>query len=267
MIRFSPCARWLLACGALSLVPAGVRGSEFSAGLGVGLENEFEGSDHYQAFPLPAFEYDADWGSIQSDQLGVAVDVVPSEQIDAGPVVRYLFGRTDSIHDDVIRRLRKTDDTIQAGLFLQSGLPASLLGITDPSILVGRLEGLTDVGGGEDGATLEASLGVLRPFGKHLSLYGEFTTTLADSDYMRSFFGITPAGSRSSGLPPYKPSAGFKDVGFTLVADQDLSGPWSLEAIASYSYLIGDAGDSPIVDDRGSRNQWFGGLTLNYQFW
>jgi outer membrane scaffolding protein for murein synthesis (MipA/OmpV family) len=39
-----------------------------------------------------------------------------------------------------------------------------------------------------------------------------------------------------------------------------------LTGLAAYSRLLGDAEDSPIVDDRGSANQLLGGVLLNYTF-
>jgi outer membrane protein len=49
---------------------------------------------------------------------------------------------------------------------------------------------------------------------------------------------------------------------FTTYADGD--GYWNVLAVGSYSRLIGDAADSPIVDDEGDPNQFLLGLTLSY---
>lgn len=41
---------------------------------------------------------------------------------------------------------------------------------------------------------------------------------------------------------------------------------WSVNAIATYARLLGDAEDSPIVDDVGDANQFFGSFLVNYRF-
>jgi outer membrane protein len=41
---------------------------------------------------------------------------------------------------------------------------------------------------------------------------------------------------------------------------------WSVTALASYTRLLDDAADSPIVDDAGDANQFFGGALINYRF-
>jgi outer membrane protein len=41
---------------------------------------------------------------------------------------------------------------------------------------------------------------------------------------------------------------------------------WSVNGVATYARLLGDAGDSPIVDDVGDANQFFGAFLNNYRF-
>ncbi len=41
---------------------------------------------------------------------------------------------------------------------------------------------------------------------------------------------------------------------------------WHLGGSAMYQRLLGDAEDSPVVDDRGSANQIFGGLAILYSW-
>jgi outer membrane scaffolding protein for murein synthesis (MipA/OmpV family) len=36
--------------------------------------------------------------------------------------------------------------------------------------------------------------------------------------------------------------------------------------LGTYARLLGDAEDSPIVDDVGDANQFFGGALINYRF-
>jgi outer membrane protein len=76
---------------------------------------------------------------------------------------------------------------------------------------------------------------------------------------MTAYFGVTPADSAASGLRVYRPDAGIRDVRGWLVALVHLSVRWTVGVGVFYSWLADEAADSPIVADRGSRHQWFGG--------
>jgi len=52
----------------------------------------------------------------------------------------------------------------------------------------------------------------------------------------------------------------MRDVRGWAAAMYHLSQNWHLGAGALYSRLLGDAADSPLVADRGSKNQWISGV-------
>jgi outer membrane scaffolding protein for murein synthesis (MipA/OmpV family) len=89
--------------------------------------------------------------------------------------------------------------------------------------------------------------------------------TWANADYMRTYFGIAPADAVESGLPEYQPGSGFRDFGAGLSAGYYFTPRWGVIGRLGATYLVGDAGDSPITD-QGSRWQPLGGLTLSYRF-
>ena len=88
-------------------------------------------------------------------------------------------------------------------------------------------------------------------------------TNYATDDYMTAVFGVNGAQSVLSGLPVYRPDAGFKDVYIGATAEIDLSDRWTLMLIGRYARLIGDAADSPIVE---TENQLYGGVAVTYKF-
>ena len=45
-----------------------------------------------------------------------------------------------------------------------------------------------------------------------------------------------------------------------------LSREWNLVFAVTYTRLLGDAADSPVVDDEGSENQFMGGILVTYTF-
>jgi MipA family protein len=85
--------------------------------------------------------------------------------------------------------------------------------------------------------------------------------------YAGSFFGVTPAASAASGLAAFDTGSGLKDVGLTLIGNYEVTETWSVTGIAGYTRLLGDAAASPIVSERGSPNQLFGGLGISYKIW
>ena len=91
------------------------------------------------------------------------------------------------------------------------------------------------------------------------------STTVTSSSWLA--VGATPADSAVSNLDDYDADAGFKDVGTRVIlgiGGQQWDG-WKLYASASYFRMIGDAEDSPVVDDAGDADQFFGGLGVAYE--
>ena len=98
-------------------------------------------------------------------------------------------------------------------------------------------------------------------------LYNAFvSSTWADEDYMSSYFGIDAADAARSGLDQYSADEGFKDISFGGGISYRLFERLSISALASYTRLINDAADSPIVDDVGDENQFLAGALVNYTF-
>ena len=84
--------------------------------------------------------------------------------------------------------------------------------------------------------------------------------------YMRTYFGVTPEEAALSGLSVHDPHGGFAAIGLATGLTYQFSYHWGMRATARYERLIGDAGDSPIVQDRGSQDQFRAGLALTYTF-
>jgi outer membrane scaffolding protein for murein synthesis (MipA/OmpV family) len=83
---------------------------------------------------------------------------------------------------------------------------------------------------------------------------------------MSSYFGIDASNAARSGLDQYNADAGFKEVNFGGTLTYRFLGRSSVTALATYTRLTGDAADSPVVDDVGDANQFFGGALIDYRF-
>ena len=90
--------------------------------------------------------------------------------------------------------------------------------------------------------------------------------TYASGDYMDEFFTINGADSARSGLSTFNADSGIKDVGLNTALTYVITPTWSVTGRGSYTRLVDDAEDSPVVDDEGNPNQWFGGLMVNVRF-
>ena len=87
---------------------------------------------------------------------------------------------------------------------------------------------------------------------------------LADNKYHDAFFGITPSQASLSGLDTFDADGGILSVGFSAAGILPLTEKAALTMLGGYQNLTADAADSPLVRDRGSRDQLFFGLILSY---
>ncbi|MCX8475362.1 MAG: MipA/OmpV family protein [Sphingomonas sp.] len=90
--------------------------------------------------------------------------------------------------------------------------------------------------------------------------------SFVDDKYNQAYFGVTAAQSARSGLSPYRAEGGLLSAGVGAVAIVPLSEWISGMLIGAYDRLAGDAARSPLVEERGSRNQATVALGLSYRF-
>jgi outer membrane protein len=88
-----------------------------------------------------------------------------------------------------------------------------------------------------------------------MTLAGGAAFTYGRENYRDEYFGVRASDALASGLPVYQPGAGMRDVRGWATALFHLSPQWHLSAGVMYSRLVGDAADSPLVAERGSKNQ------------
>jgi MipA family protein len=242
------------------------REDSFKVGIGVGTTPDYEGSDDYAVIPLPFFDMSYQGFGLRSNGLGIEADILPFDGLDAGPILRYDMGRDDDVKDSFVKRLPEVDGSMEVGGFIGTGLPLRMIGMDSDAIITARLEVMQGLNGGHEGATATGSLGLVAPLSPDLTLISSVSTTYMSGDYADAYFSISGPASAASGLGAFEAEAGFKDVSVSAIVDYALTENVSLNAIGSYSRLIGDAADSPIVKDRGDENQFFGGIGLSYTF-
>ena len=229
---------------------------------GVAAVPDYEGSGDYQAAPLFAGRvgYDTYYLELQGPEL--RANVSPFARWEFGPLVGLRGGR-DDVENDRVDALREIDDSVEVGGFAQ----VSAYELLDPTDeLSFALEVRTGVG--DDGEGTTVSFGPTYSFfpTDRLRLSFGASATFADGDYADTFFGVDNGDSLRSGLSAFDPDGGLKDVGVSLQASYQMSEHWGVMGFAGYKQLVGDAADSPIVDDEGSAGQAMVGLGVLYRF-
>lgn len=224
------------------------------------LAPSYEGSDRMKARALPLIDIDWRETVFLDTRRGLGANLLTLRDPNgrgafrAGPLLNWRFAR-DEGDDSDLRGLGDVKGGADLGAFASYEFgPVGL-----------NLLGRKNVSHSELGSTIEVSARYRTRVGTGTMLNIGPSTTWADSDYMRSYFGVTAAQSRASGLAGYTPSSGFKDVGVNGGAVHPLGGGWALVGALGYARLIGDAADAPLVKQRGSANQFRVGLGVSYR--
>ncbi len=123
-----------------------------------------------------------------------------------------------------------------------------------------------DVSNGHDGLVAQLAGIYWRPVAKPFDIGFRGNVTYASNSYMSTYFSVDAADSARSGLPRFNADSGMKDFGLSLMGLFHLSENWHIGGSVMYKRMLNDAEDSPVVDDRGSKNQLFAGLALLYSW-
>src|SRR5918995_648178 len=119
---------------------------------------------------------------------------------------------------------------------------------------------------GHDGFVADLGADLVQRFGAVTASIGP-RVSLGDREFTSTYFGVTAAESAINRvLPAYRPSGGVTSVGALASLSVDWSERWSTTVSASYARLVGDAAESPIVMQFGSRDQFTIGASLSYSF-
>ena len=230
--------------------------SKIKLGLGIAASPEYEGSEDYEAVPVPLFS--VAWASgrfIQLTGANFKANVLSGGTWQLGPAIQFRKKRDDDVNNSAVADLRKIDNAVEVGGF--AGFKVNQWAAS--------IQVVKDTSDEHDGLLTTIS-GSYTYVGDSLISRFELSTTYADDDYMETYFQVDSKNVGTSGLPFYNADSGIKDVGLSVVADYSLNKSWSIMGIGSYTRLVGDAEDSPVVDDEGSENQMFFGVMGIYHF-
>ena len=231
-------------------------------GGAVGWVPDYLGSDDYRFGAAPAalirFGDTNRYARLVVTDLNV--NLLDSENWSLGPALNWRFGRSN-VDDNAVDRMSDIDGTVEVGAF--GGW--TWVGQDDPRhrFSVGT-EVLYDVGGGHDGYLISGSVRYFQPVLRPLTLSIGASLNYGSGDYMDTYFGVSAGDAASSGLSPFNAGSGLRDIRVPLMAILSFSENWHLGGGVIYSKLLGDAADSPVVDKRGSKDQFFAGIGIAY---
>lgn len=185
------------------------------------------------------------------DSFGIAL--IDAGGVRIGPVVNFEGSRTPA---DVGALLPKVKFSLEPGGFVQFDL-------SDNFRLRGEVrKGVT---GHKGWVGLAGADYVVRDGDDWLFSIGP-RVTWSSGRYQDAWFGVTPLDAVASGLPAYDPGGGIQAFGATASFETQFGPRWGIMTYAKYDRLVGDAADSPVVRQLGSRDQFSGGLGLTYTF-
>jgi outer membrane protein len=208
-------------------------------GGGVAVRPTFEGSDRYRVTPVPFFSVTyRDMVSLDATGLNA---YWRHENLQIGGGITYNLGRTTDggyfgRGDSRLAGMGDVPVTVGIRGFANYRLGPVLLGTSITKFFVE----------GNNGLLIDGGIGVPYRVTDRLMLNARLSTTWADGNYMRNFFGVTAAQSAASGFAAYDATSGIKDINLSLGAQYRLTEQWLVSTNLRFTQLLSSAKDSPI---------------------
>ncbi len=233
-------------------------------GIGLGTKPDYEGSNDLELAPVGRFKVNMEGGRFiegggnhgSGKAVRLRANLLANPNVSLGPVLQYRPARGD-VKNNFVHRMPTVDGAVEAGGFVGLGSGGWFVEST----------AATEVSqAAKSGITVELNGGYGGEASENLAYALGVASTWADDDYMQTYFGVNGAQAAQSGLPTFSADSGFKDVGGSLMLRWrgDDWQHWSIQTVASYFRLMGDADDSSPIVDVGSADQLFGGLMFVY---
>lgn len=253
-------------------MPTVFDGDYLTVGAGVAYGPGYEGSDSYVLYPLIGGQGRLGGLTISPRPAGVAVDLISERPgrkfaFNLGPVARARLDRTKQIRDPAVLALGKRDLAVELGV--NAGF--SINRITNPydSLSFG-VDVRWDIAGAHRGTVVQPTISYLTPLAASLAVVASLGAEHVDDNYARYYFYV-PVTGPATGMPPYHARRGWKNANGSLIAMYDLdgnlaNGGFALVGGISYSRMLGNIANSPIVSQRGSKNQFLMGGGVAFTF-
>ena len=201
----------------------------------------------------------------------VTLDYGQFRNLRAGFLYRARPTRDTDVDDAVVRQMRRIPAASELGMFASYEWP--LPGDPLHKIVFGA-DVAYNTNNLYGGATGSIKATYFYPFpqglgGRPLLGSAGFSLFFASDHFTDRYFGINGADLAAfpeRGGTPYRPEGGLVSFRIPFQVTSQFDRHWGLTLAGRYERLLGDAKDSPIVDRRGSANQWVFGGAVNYAF-
>ncbi|WP_432258625.1 MipA/OmpV family protein [Cupriavidus sp. TMH.W2] len=231
------------------------------AGLGVGSTTEFAGGKDRMVGVVPGLRYVTPGGRLLEWYGPYAqFNFGGLTGFQWGPAVGLRLGR-NNVDDPVVSRVHEIDTTVEAGGFI--GYEYLNEGRI-PWRLRGGVNVMTNAGIVYGGTHIAATGSLWVPLHPRVYAGVGLGATWVSGSFNRTYFGVTPSDSAASGLPVYNPGGGLEQFTGWLALIYQFDKHWYGGAMVYGQRLAGDAADSPIVTQRGTRNQITYGVGIGY---
>lgn len=230
---------------------------------GLAAAPSYLGSASYDPIPFVAAYLPFGRRYLELKGLNLRANLLDANRMALGPILNLRLPRDSGAGEARIAQLDSIDTALELGVFARAIIArradGSPLATLDADVLA-------DVSGVHRGVTgtVGASWAALRVNRIFVDMRAE--TTFANRNFQQTYFSIKPDEADRSGLQVCNAGAGSLSAGLSLTAGYAFSPRWGLVATASYSRLLGDAAESPVVQTAGSRDQFFGGVGVSYRF-
>lgn len=242
-------------------------------GLGVFAVPDYYGSQDSEGAAAPLGRYTFA-GKRYVQLLGpeLSLNLVDRQEWRAGLLVRSRARRDDDVDDEIVKQMRPVASATEVGLFAAYHMPLEYNRPLHKLVFSGDV--VTNTNNVYDGASGNLRVNYFYPFRQTMAgrpMIGNVGVGMffASGSFNRKYFGVTDSDVAlfpTLGGQEYRPDSGVTSVKIPFGLTVQMDKRWLLTFAGRYERLLGDAKDSPIVEERGDANQWAIGVAVSHLF-
>jgi outer membrane scaffolding protein for murein synthesis (MipA/OmpV family) len=247
-----------------------------TVGIGAGLVPSYSGSDDYVLFPLPLIVGRVAGIGVTPNGPGFNLNLFsprpsrapPETAFSFGPSFRFRNDRAQQTEDEILELATELDVAIEVGVNGGVSIPGVLWAQDRLAI---NTQVRWDIAGAHDGMLFEPGIAYFTPLSRGAAVQLAFNASFVDDDFADYYYTVTPGDAEATGLAEFTADGGLNSLGAVVIGTVDLNGNlldggFNIYSVAGYSRLVGDAAETPFTDQRGSANQFIGGIGVGYTF-
>ncbi len=228
-------------------------------GLGARVRPAYEGADSRRVEAIPYLRlYREHWfARTTQGMLEGGVRSNPAGGVVFGAQIAYEEGRvTDESAFLKAHGFEDIDASASVGVHAEADWKLGPMPLN--ALARYRLNTDSDLGSHVD---LRLTAGIFSRWRVNAGIFGQLTWS--DEAATQNYFGLTLQQSARTGLPAYSAGAGLRNVAFGILGSVDLSRNWLVLWGLNAQRIVGDARNSPMVQER---TNWFANGGLAYRF-